>query len=1119
MSTEYFEDFQSKLKLLIVDHDKEKPLIKLCDTVEKSKFYNPEGFNNIYKNFVEDKIKNEKYSTEKNNRFEALNALNVLYLDIDYSVRNDNLEENENNEIEIANIYVDNFINANNIVNYNKYIFIPETIIKNEDKYKCGAHIFIYLDKNITAQDRRKMYTNTRWKISMDADLVNSIEAITEVKLTEENYNKIFDNGPLYSCKSLLLFAEKKNSKRHYKLMVNESIFEHELKILPIAHTNKSEETDEYNTTIQVEDAEIQTYLSDFDYNVHSKIVHETLHFIESLSILCPKHKFWTILGNHQPRGKKIWQPLMKWLCLAEFIEDGFNAHKSYKIIQVKLAEVMLPLFDLCKEYGTRQKENKTLREWNNEISSWCKCMFENDNSKYQLLIDREIGIYSSSFYQTKNITQREKLLTKKVSLYNPELNKQEMNVKINHLNNSFRNITSFAQSIMIDFTAFVNRIMKNLTYEILPTKQNSNIHDKNYYISGEFYTGRKTDFKYFITRLKTLFRMFVAIEHYKTNDVCESVRETILAFVHRFVAKINMDAKTKILIYNVCQIEELFKYPRNQWIEDERGVMVLQWLSHLYDYYLHEELQTNKRVKFLSPFVSLLNTYFGEHMNFKEMETLKDFKATMKKLSADAILKTSINTIITPPVKKDILSNSPYFPMWNVILEFVLDDKKYAKLGLKRGDIIAHEDNYNMYLEGYTCTPYTNPSEYNFKSKEYMRVKRMIEETFMNDEVREYVCMCYAQTLHSWGERDQFHQNYGTGGDGKSVWNNFVSIMLGGIGDEDVETKDYPIKVMRCPYGLSVTVNVEAITQTNKSSHQSGGSAELKNRRFTTVAEPDTKSNRDINVSEIKKLTGGTPMSVRGIYETAEIITPKSYITLQTNQIIGYSETNDAVKRRFAVIPFESKFKTICDNELQTKYKFKADQELIVNINKNPKYWEALFQYLLPYAQKFIRENIGALSEIKKPQKIINLTNESLQRSSGLNGYLLKNFHYKKYSCISVRELIDTIISTNNALKASREPAILDDMVSRQSKSYIENYISNVIDSMFGGVYLYKLKCSYESHIFNEQKLIFPLKRYNDENFEHLFGKREDVLSGITMNGELSWEYIYIIDYELNQY
>lgn len=1138
----YLQEFFHKLETCVVSDEAERatqPLIRLCNGREKAKLYSPKEFNEIYKEFFYNKYENDDVLTETKNTCQVLNALNVLYLDIDYCVSSKTkLEENQ---AAIAQLYSERFIETNNIENYALFVYLPETIPLKDGKYKCGAHIFVYLSENVNKTQRQKMFDLTKTAILENENMIDEIEEITELNITSESYDVLFDKGPLMSTNSLILFAQKIGATRHYKLCEELSVINEDLiRVIPTVHTVRKEvEIKPVDDFADISDEETKEILKEnldaFDEFVKSRVVKETLAFLESLVALCPTHPFWEILDDHFTRWQVI-NPVIDWLLLANFLDQGSNISENWLRIETKLALILRRLITFTVAENEPQKSNNLDKIYASIDDIIKKKMDKGD--VWELMLDDELGDVQSAI---NNYGGKDPMTAIRgyIKRYNPGYKRDEVeNVAWNY-HGKLTKVWNYAMFIFINYSTFVKGIMGGLSFEIIPFKTlppilrpGMDIRDKRYFLDGDIYREREK-FRDYDNIIRRWFRMFIAVAYYNHTDPCESVREAILAFSKRFVSKMIDKNETTILIYNICQTPETVRFPRNQWIPDTKANdITIQWFSFLYNYYIDQELQTDAKSLFLDQFVKMMRTCRIINGRPKPLTTLSDFKSSMKTLSADAILKTSVSANIKPPVRKEICGSSPYFPMWNAIVEFVLNDTDYAKEGLKRGDIRVRDDNYDIYLDGFTTTPFTHPEVYNKNCPEYKRVKLMIEQTYADPLVREYVLRNVAQTLHSCGERDQFHQYFGQGSEGKSVWNDFVANMLGQqprvvpVGLPNVSEMEIPLGK-----GLATTVNPEAITQIgSSSSHQSGGAIELMNRRFGSMSEPNTQRNSDINVSEIKKITGGSPMTSRQIQKAAVSFTPKCYLVYQTNKIMGYSETTDAVKRRLAVIPHESHFytKVLAKDTVRTNLMFEADSELATNIKLAPKYWEALFQYLLPYAQWFIRENIGALSNIPRPQKIQDFMDISLSNSSGLNGFFEKNLTEAPDSCICVSDLVDYIFATNKSLRQNGDGCILEAELMKQPRSKQTDVICNVIDCKFGRICLYKVLDTFVDPKSKELKgktieiegverrIGFPLDHIPDELFEAVFGPRNEAISGIVMERNLDLHRVYIVGYKL---
>lgn len=1133
MSSESLSNFLDNLKDIIVVEDGKQKTIKLCNMIEKAKLYDPERFNIIYNRFLHEKIDSDDLLTEKANNIQVMKAMNVLYLDIDYKVEFD--IDCDEDQIYIAKLYFETFIKVNMINDYALFVLIPENVVEVDNMYKCGAHIFIYLSRNVSKNERTNMYNATKAKIMNDDNIKNAIQEIINVELTDSVYDVLFDKAPLISCQSLILFAEKRDALRHYKLIKELCVYENDVQINGVLNTVQEEET------IDIDD-EFELDLDDFtpddvEQSIKSKTALETFNFLRSLITLCPEHKFWDRLSHHDVRCKKVIKPLIYWLNLAEFVENGINVSKSFKCVQYKLAEVLVPLLNFTVNDGDESKRNN-FNVCYKTIKSYVNSMYQNEFSKYNILKNGELGGYQYVIRKAFKDSDKFRLLKGYLKKIYPEMDKQELEKEVNNKLSKLKVIEDIGPRIFSGYSKFVKFIMKNMTTEITPfitipkiMKPGTVIHDETLF-QDKLFINHDKKYKLYHNTIKTYLRMFIAIMYYNTKDTTESIRASLTSLTSRYVYILKNGSETIIKTYNICQTEDYIPFPRNQWIEDSDKNLVVSWFMYLYKTYILAELETDKKLNFIDEFVNIIRQC-NVIQNVKPEQVLNpltNFKKSIDKISDNVLYETMVNVDITKPIRKDSCEESPYFSMWNGILEFVLDDKKYAFKGLKRGDINFHKHNYNIFMDTYSCVHFTNPSEYNFNNWKYLRIKTMIEQIYTDPELRDFVCMNVAQTLHSVGLRDQFHQYYGSGSEGKSLFNDSICAMLGCGKNIIISTKDCETPIMRNPYGYAMTVVAEKLIQTNNSNHDSGGIVEMVNKRFATIQEPNTKMfGGNINVSTIKQLTSNSQIAPRKAYgRNPTLFKPKLYITLQTNTVMGYSEENDAVLRRVAVIPHSSKFYTEAMKDMLTKSNnvYKADPTLGSDIQSDPEYWEALFQYLLPYAQRFIREGYRGLSDIPKPKCVMNLTEFSFSRSSGISGWLNLYFKLRTHKCISVKNFIDTIVEMNTQLKQNRLPQIDRMFSNNSSETDINQKIAEIVNGKFANIYLFKLK---DEFIDPETKLPkdgvvkindkdidinFPLREYDEELMNYLF---EEHPVGNINTQDYDIRTIYIIDHDFD--
>ncbi|HVI86835.1 MAG TPA: phage/plasmid primase, P4 family [Dongiaceae bacterium] len=124
----------------------------------------------------------------------------------------------------------------------------------------------------------------------------------------------------------------------------------------------------------------------------------------------------------------------------------------------------------------------------------------------------------------------------------------------------------------------------------------------------------------------------------------------------------------------------------------------------------------------------------------------------------------------------------------------------------------------------------------------------------------------------------------YGTGGNGKGVFLNTLTAILG----------DY-----------SAVANVDAFTATSGDRHPTD-LAMLRGARFVTAQE--TEEGRRWAESRIKALTGGDPITARFMRQDFFTFTPHFKLVIAGNHKPGIRNVDDAMRRRLHLIPFTVK-------------------------------------------------------------------------------------------------------------------------------------------------------------------------------------------------------------------
>lgn len=1130
----------------IAETDNDKPCLKICDPLKGNAKYFKSDFVDVYWEYMNDKFENEDYETDSDNHIQALNALNILYLDLDYVVPADTENIVEENK-QAAYLYRNIFIEENNLTPDNVFMFIPcEFTPDGNGNLKCGAHIFIIMKRNISKDERKTMYSKVKNAILNDNDAILSFQE-NGVTVDSASFAQVFDYRPLFTANTLLPFAVKVGATRNYRLINIDEIIDSSILVLPTKHNDQTiEKSDD-------EIEEIEDEMSDIDFDdvaYNATVMKETLKFISSLRYLCAPHPFWKTIADHNQRLDNIIKPLFHWLVLSQFIQDSYNLDDVLKRTTLQLARALLPLIVMTNETKVENKFSKLYTD----IKGVCWRPYD-DGGAYEYLLSAD---YARAIAATKD--KNDTNVPPVITNYCKRRFGKDVDPKVveDYIRGVLK-IRNCARNIFANYSIFIESIMENLTEEIHPfsrlisdddiinkgRRHTTNLRNEtawDYYLWKDIYS--TYNFDEYENVIRRWFRMFICMTFYTCLDPFNSIRTAISSLVSHFAFQKTKGKEIKYYIYNKRQTKRLCRDSFNQWILDPESNALADWFSIIYETYIRKELQTNRQMILVRGFMDMLKMLQPRDIpKNKDLLPLNDLAKDLKRIGKNILTGSYINN--DPPKELPILDDSPYFPMRNGILEFITKEserKSYAiALGKKAGDIIFHYNNYHHYMESTTNVYYDE--SYSFSNPVYKRIVQLFEEIYDNEDVRKYVLMCFAQVLHSIGDRDQIHQYYGTGGEGKSLINNAIAMMLGCAEDQEITTKftqgfSYPIgmrdETVHVSAGLAGSMDARALMTENKSSHDSGGLAEMMNRRFITIAEPNAQAyGNNLNVSAAKRVTGANIMTIRKIYKEAEVIIAKAYLTVQTNEILGYSEDNPAIRRRFAVILHNSKFvsESLMDEEEEgrrrrVQYK-RADTSLNDKFRADPAYWQALFYVLLPYAQEFIRCNIGGLADVKKPDQVQRMFDISREKSSGLVGWMAKNFVKSPGAVWNVDAFIEHILA-EDARGRNTDNAVLDASIRMLPSATKRDRIASVLTARFGNWKLFKLRQEFWKNnttlyenakvpdIEDESKII-ELERKNltsvetDNDIDQWFEKVP--LSNLAIAGNLKG--VYIIDHD----
>lgn len=1029
-------------------------------------YYNAALFNELVSKYVTHKLNEESYLTDTDNILQVRNALNVIYLDADWKwLPNIPFDEYRDRTDDVYEKYIEawhvSLGNASIKIAYELTYYPHETF---EAKAKCakgGFHHFIFLTRNVPNDERMSLYNTT--KSNCKSQFYELLPKFVKQEQNADVYDSTFDIAPIKSMQCLLPFAQKERTSRQYILtdfapdspttFVNASMYLPHVHLANDVAPSKVEATPD-KTVLQrvigaanMDDIQLESLMREVE---DSKPTWKGLgltgtlisQFMLSLRYLSPSHVFWKILRDNDRRLREIVSPYIRFTYVNYYLEHGGNEPNDEARFVAELTNTLLPLLRMTVDFNDKTTKRDTFRSCYDHIKTWYN-QYTGIKGEKVALNDKVKNFWHE--YSRMTYKERQNLSA-------------ENRIKLNSSRKAF-------QRFFNDWATFVKDIvMAGIKDEIRPfvpmdnnpfRSRDSVTFDEvmpHHTCVGETSEVHETSF--YLRTLRTWSCMFIFVQYYDTDGLNEAIRGTLSAFVRKFIWCPNGTGKnSSVYIYNIQQSQSLRAYPYNQWILDrttDEGGNALEWIKSLYVNIIRSELSTTTKMCGL---MNLLDNLSRAGIPIKEnyvtnCRPYQNFDADLKKCFSN-ILGCLALEWNDPPKQLDPVK-CPFFPMRNGMLEF-----------LDNGDTLFHYDNYERFMNAYTNVVWDPNYTQSLvtdsdKRTAWEDVNRMWHQIYPIEAECLYVMRLFGSTLHGC-IKDQFLILYGTGGDGKTTISNAIQAMLGNEGianHAQLKENGYTVEVEN-PCGLATTMKTETILAgAQRQSHDSGGLISINGKRYCTVQEPDQNlSDGKINCAMIKEIQSGTAIVGREIYQRAQSFTPNCLLTLQTNLMLSYTEDTDAVRRRVTVMTHRSKFTTAinADNLNTLEFTHTANPELSMNLTQNPLYWQAMFYSLLPHAQDVLRNRWVPISNIPRPNSVMDTTKQSFASSNGLVGWINAKLEACDGCCINVKTLVDLIFRENQALRNSNEPPIVDARPQR-IKSEIRSQICNMFT---GKVYI----------------------------------------------------------------
>ena len=1014
--------------------NEDKELIKVNMRVSKSKFYDPEAFKNANFNYIIDKLNRNELTTDPSNNLQVIKAYNVIYNDGDWTFPRDfdNTKYGEQAEA-LMSLYTEQWIEELQLNNFNDFYtfqFIPTTF----PNRKGGFHSFIYVSENVTIEKRLEMYNSIKRKL-IDSDDFNALipmftferGADPETAIRSNTfYEKLFDPSPLKSCQCLIPFAQKDATSRRYKLVdttFNTSDVPYYF-VIPVQHKEYMEINNEEITTNETKvyddnNEELDDLLNKIkqdnkeSFGDLGRVGKITAKFMLSLRYLSPNHVFWTKLADHDTKLKQITRDLIGFILINYFIEKNGRQPKNDRgQFFEAIARILHPLLRMTtiNNNDTTTERDKFASLYHNIRDYYSKYTDLKNNDEDGLYSDRNVAFWK--MYVGLSARKKKEL----------ELDERD----------ALNSIKYYFQKYFGNWFKFLTEtLLAGMTDEIRPFKEVfSSLEDARENVvfddvmreQPNVNNKANLDDSFYIKTLRCWCRMFIIEGIYDTKSIQETIRSILSAFCRYYIWYSKpIQGNARIFIYNIRQTKSLCQYPYNQWITDSQdGDLLKDWIKTLYLAIIKPELLTINLPSGIKPIL--------ENLRIAELVDGGCWERMIKPLNNfDKDMDTAYKNIISsfaqerfdPPEELNTVS-SPWFPMRNGLLRF-----------LNNGEVRMSYNNHNHFMCAYTNVVWDD--NYNYDCEEYKRVKLMWEQIFPDKKERDYNLSLFASSLNGEILKDALVIQVGNGADGKTVSNNAIMCMLGSEGLNAFARLEENGKsnFVLNPAGLGTTMKTEALLTSNASGHDSGREIMLNNKRFCTVQEPDTRvSNNKLNCSKVKEILSGTTITAREIHKKAECFQPNAVLTMQTNIPPGYTEDTEGLRRRVCVVYYRSQF--VSELQRGERYKnlefqFKAEPELSRKLESDPKYWQAIFYSLLPYAKDLAKRRILSLSNIPRPKTISRETMASFIKSNGIVGWLLNNVSEYPGHVMTVEDLRARIEEADRQSINARDGSLFD--------------------------------------------------------------------------------------------
>jgi len=222
------------------------------------------------------------------------------------------------------------------------------------------------------------------------------------------------------------------------------------------------------------------------------------------------------------------------------------------------------------------------------------------------------------------------------------------------------------------------------------------------------------------------------------------------------------------------------------------------------------------------------------------------------------------------------------------------------------------------------------------------LEIMTFMEQLFPTNGLNRYMWDHLASTLVGGNKTQTFNIYLGSGSNGKSK---LTALMSHAFGD------------------YKGTVPITLVTQ--KRTDIGGTSSEviqLKGVRYAVMQEP-SKNNCVLNEGVMKEITGGDPITARGLYKDSETFVPQLSLVVCSNILFEINSTDEGTWRRIRVCRFMSKFvdNPNAKHDTDSRFIFPKDYEL----ERKLKLWAPTFISMLVTRYLSTQGNVTDCEEV----------------------------------------------------------------------------------------------------------------------------------------------------------